>query len=528
MTSFPRPLHGRLREIPSLSPAASSDGQPKDAGLGREDHRHRRRSASWPWRARWRRPAPCISIGWSLQRAAPRRAAVLGAGHAGRHAGPDRPARRRLRLAATGRQPDGQRRAAPSPARPCRRAPTRCAISFRWRVSPTCCCNPGEHFAYNGAEHHLSRHPAGLLGGRQSVPSSPGPQPPAARLAQARDDDLARAVLDAGRARWPTSCCRPPPRLERDDIGCVARDRYMIAMKKAREPVGEARDDYDIFTDSPERMGVRRRHSRKAASEMEWLAISTRSRAQQAGQGRFEPPGFRRFWQAGIRRGPAPSAVGDARPTFAPIPRRIRSRRRRARSRFSPSASPRSVTTTARGHPTWLEPVEWLGGKTAERYPLHMLSDQPTTSCTASSITARQPRHQGQGPPADLDPSRGRRGARHFRWRPGARLQRPRRLPRGRHGDGRHQPRRTLRPAPGTIPTSRANRPLEKHGNPNALTLDKGTSKLAQGPSSQTALVEVERWTKPVPAIAALTGPRSCRPDSRSFNARTTKIFRRK
>ncbi len=30
------------------------------------------------------------------------------------------------------------------------------------------------------------------------------------------------------------------------------------------------------------------------------------------------------------------------------------------------------------GHATWLEPIEWLGSKTAERYPLHMLSDQPT------------------------------------------------------------------------------------------------------------------------------------------------------
>ena len=48
---------------------------------------------------------------------------------------------------------------------------------------------------------------------------------------------------------------------------------------------------------------------------------------------------------------------------------------------------------------------------------------------------------------------------------------------------------------------------LDRHGNPNVLTLDKGTSKLAQGPSSQTALVEVERWTKPVPGITAFDQP---------------------
>jgi biotin/methionine sulfoxide reductase len=48
---------------------------------------------------------------------------------------------------------------------------------------------------------------------------------------------------------------------------------------------------------------------------------------------------------------------------------------------------------------------------------------------------------------------------------------------------------------------------LDRHGNPNMLTLDKGTSKLAQGPSSQTALVEVERWAGAVPDIAAFDRP---------------------
>ena len=49
--------------------------------------------------------------------------------------------------------------------------------------------------------------------------------------------------------------------------------------------------------------------------------------------------------------------------------------------------------------------------------------------------------------------------------------------------------------------------PLDCHGNPNMLTLDKGTSKLAQGPIAQTTLVEVERWQKPVPPIGAYDRP---------------------
>ena len=34
---------------------------------------------------------------------------------------------------------------------------------------------------------------------------------------------------------------------------------------------------------------------------------------------------------------------------------------------------------------------------------------------------------------------------------------------------------------------------LERHGNPNVLTIDLPTSRLTQGPSALTALVEVER-----------------------------------
>ncbi len=44
---------------------------------------------------------------------------------------------------------------------------------------------------------------------------------------------------------------------------------------------------------------------------------------------------------------------------------------------------------------------------------------------------------------------------------------------------------------------------LEKHGNPNALTLDIGASKLSQGCIAQTCLVEIERFDGPVPEITA-------------------------
>ena len=52
-----------------------------------------------------------------------------------------------------------------------------------------------------------------------------------------------------------------------------------------------------------------------------------------------------------------------------------------------------------------------------------------------------------------------------------------------------------------------SNRPLEKHGNPNALTLDIGASKLSQGCIAQTCLVEIERFDGPAPEVTAHTLP---------------------
>jgi biotin/methionine sulfoxide reductase len=47
----------------------------------------------------------------------------------------------------------------------------------------------------------------------------------------------------------------------------------------------------------------------------------------------------------------------------------------------------------------------------------------------------------------------------------------------------------------------------ERHGNPNVLTLDIGTSPLSQGASALTVLVDIERWKAPAPAIRVFAPP---------------------
>jgi biotin/methionine sulfoxide reductase len=49
---------------------------------------------------------------------------------------------------------------------------------------------------------------------------------------------------------------------------------------------------------------------------------------------------------------------------------------------------------------------------------------------------------------------------------------------------------------------------LDKHGNPNVLTRDSGTSSLGQGCSAQSCLVQLERYDGVVPPITAFELPR--------------------
>ena len=51
---------------------------------------------------------------------------------------------------------------------------------------------------------------------------------------------------------------------------------------------------------------------------------------------------------------------------------------------------------------------------------------------------------------------------------------------------------------------------LDVHGNPNVLTQDTGTSRLAQGCSAQSTLVKVERYLGALPPVRAFEPPVLC------------------
>ena len=93
--------------------------------------------------------------------------------------------------------------------------------------------------------------------------------------------------------------------LERNDISISPRDPYVINMKKAIEPVGSSRNDYDIFTGVAKRMGVETAftENRDEAQWLEWIYQSTKEKALEKG---INMPDYEAFKAAGWFKANAP------------------------------------------------------------------------------------------------------------------------------------------------------------------------------------------------------------------------------
>jgi len=298
--------------------------------------------------------------------------------------------------------------------------------------------------------------------------------------------------------------------LERDDIGYGTREPYVIAMKKAREPLGESRDDYEIFNGLAKRLGVDGAHSEGHTSTQDWLShLYEEARVKSAKAGVTLPP-YQEFWEAGIAEAKGESRDPVMLAAFRADPEKNKLKTPSGKFEIFSETIASFGYDDCPGHATWLEPIEWLGAKTAERYPLHMLSDQPADKLHSQldhSPHARATKIKGRQPITLHPDDATARGiaagdlVRVFNDR-GACLAAARLSDRIRRGVVRLSTGAWFDPA-----DAGSNRPLEKHGNPNALTLDIGASKLSQGCIAQTCLVEIERFDGPAPVVTAHQPP---------------------
>jgi len=296
--------------------------------------------------------------------------------------------------------------------------------------------------------------------------------------------------------------------LERNDIGAASRDSYIVAMKQAVEPVGEARNDHDILAALAGRLGFREEFT-AGRDEAQWLRAVYEEAREAALCQCVELPEFDTFWADGVAyvlSGKQKVLLEDFRADPGRHPLSTPSGRIEI---FSATIDGFGYPDCP-GHPAWLPPAEWLGAGQARRFPLHLISNQPATRLHSqldmgrasrdSKICGREPCRMN---PSDAAARSIRNGdvVRIFNER-GACLAGVRLSDAIRPGvlqlstGAWYAPER-----PGVLGS------LDVHGNPNVLTADHGTSRLGQGPSAHSALVEVERYDGPLPDVTVFRAP---------------------
>src|SRR5437763_12487970 len=297
--------------------------------------------------------------------------------------------------------------------------------------------------------------------------------------------------------------------LEREDIGATAGDPLMVAMHRAVSPYREARDDHAIFAGVAERLGFAEAFT-GGRSVRQWLEHLYEPTRQALAERGVNAPDFSEFWEEGELALPVQQWDGGIvrafrrDPEASPLP--------------TPSGKIEIASATIAGfgyddcpeHPTWLPPVEGAGSPAMTPFPLQLIANQPATrlhsqldfgaTSLASKIKGREPvRIHPQDAAArgirdgDIVRLYNARGA----CLAGAVLS------------------EALRPGVIQLSTGAwydpkdptAETPFCVHGNPNVLTRDAGTSRLAQGCTGQLCLVEIERFDGGLPPVKAFDPP---------------------
>ena len=296
--------------------------------------------------------------------------------------------------------------------------------------------------------------------------------------------------------------CTTP--LERNDLAIAQRDPYIIAMEKVSEAPGEVRNDYDAFAGIARQMGAGEAFTegRDEADWIRWIYDLTRQRAE------VEMPSLEALQKDRYFFYPPPTEPTIMLRDFIADPE--------ANPLRTPSGKIEIFSETIAGfnyddcpgHPAWREPVEWLGN--ADAQSLHLISNQPAKKLHSQldhGSVSRSGKAREREPILMHPSDAAERGlsdgeiVRIFNTR-GACLGTVVTSDDVRPGVAQMSTGAWYDPENPAEPDS-----LCKHGNPNVLTLDKGTSRLAQGPIAHTCLIKVERFEGTPPPVTAFDPP---------------------
>ncbi|HRD74648.1 MAG TPA: molybdopterin-dependent oxidoreductase, partial [Hyphomicrobiaceae bacterium] len=282
--------------------------------------------------------------------------------------------------------------------------------------------------------------------------------------------------------------------IERNDLAGNRRSDTIVAMRKAIDPIGEARSDFDIFSGLAAKLGVRERFT-EGRDEMAWVRHLYEATRQDAKERcNFDMPDFDTFWEAGTAAIPTITDQTHLA-AYRADPEKHVLATESGRIVLGSALLTAKNYADCRPHPAWLPPAEWLDPAAEKAGAFHMLTPQPdgrlhSQLVHAGPSHARMPdgRERLRINPVDAKRLDLKKGdvARVWNGRGAC-------LAVAEPYDGIRQGVVALPTGAWLTPGGDAGAP-ELAGNPNVLTPDIPTSSLGQGCAAQTCLVHVERW----------------------------------
>ncbi|UZE50693.1 molybdopterin-dependent oxidoreductase [Rhodopseudomonas sp. P2A-2r] len=292
--------------------------------------------------------------------------------------------------------------------------------------------------------------------------------------------------------------------MERNDILATERTSFYIAMHKVIEPVGQSRNDFDVFAELSARLGFHDAYT-CGRNEMGWLRHMYEEARKIAQERGYSPPPFDTFWAEGSYEFPSLQQDETFLGAFRSDPETNRLDTQSGKIELTSALIESFNYDDCPAHATWIEPAEWLGSGKADKYPIHLLSHQPSVRLHSQldmSPVSRASKLNGREPISLSYEDASARGltegdlVRVYNDR-GAFIAAVKIVDSLRPGVAQMATGAWYDPSePGKVGS------LEKHGNPNVVTDDRGTSQLAQGSIAQTVLVEIEKCMVAPPVTA--------------------------
>ena len=278
--------------------------------------------------------------------------------------------------------------------------------------------------------------------------------------------------------------------LERNDIMLNPRDPTIIANKKTIPNIGQSKSDFEIFTNLAKQLGFKNSFTENK-SEREWLKYIWNESKRISKKVNLDLPDFKKFWEDGFFEVPIEKTKKIMFENFRKNPNENPLNTPSGKIEITSNTIKNFNLDKCKGHPTWIEPYEWLGK--IDNYPMHLISNQPEYRLHSqldnaeysikNKIKNREPvliniedAKEKKIKNNDIVLIFNERG----KVLAGARLT-----------DKIMKGVLVLSTGAWFDPDYEINADL--HGNPNVLTKDIGTSELSQGPTSHTCLVDIRK-----------------------------------